>query len=194
MPRFRARGLLPGHLTQRAGARMWIYSKIKLDSLFLFQDVWSHWMNYEYKFCFRWLHSKGWPTNTSLASSTLCRLRAKFLKRFSSWSRWELNWYFFYAQIPSGWRYVIRYGIEIDQVFFVEIWFGVCFFQSALDGYTIYAFLEGVHTMYAFLEGVSGMSRDQRGIIPRSVEQVFSTGQDLLEKGWKVGGFESYVV
>lgn len=55
--------------------------------------------------------------------------------------------------------------------------------QSALDGYNICVFAYGqtgsgkTHTM----EGGSG---DSRGMIPRSVEQVFATAKKLEEVGW----------
>ena len=58
----------------------------------------------------------------STVSSTLHHLRTKFLKRFSSSSRWELNWYFFYAQIASGWRYVIYTLLKLTRSSVLAQW------------------------------------------------------------------------
>nr|XP_043621864.1 kinesin-like protein KIN-14N [Erigeron canadensis] len=58
--------------------------------------------------------------------------------------------------------------------------------QSALDGYKVCIFAYGqtgsgkTHTMM----GTPG-SYDDKGLIPRSLEQIFESRQSLLEKGWK---------
>ncbi|XP_071725836.1 kinesin-like protein KIN-14N [Rutidosis leptorrhynchoides] len=58
--------------------------------------------------------------------------------------------------------------------------------QSALDGYKVCIFAYGqtgsgkTHTMM----GTPG-SYDDKGLIPRSLEQIFEARQNLLEKGWK---------
>ena len=43
------------------------------------------------------------------------------------------------------------------------------------------------HTM----EGPVEKDHDQRGMIPRAVEQIFETGKELKEKGWKVRIYKS---
>ncbi|KAI3768925.1 hypothetical protein L6452_00021 [Arctium lappa] len=58
--------------------------------------------------------------------------------------------------------------------------------QSALDGYKVCIFAYGqtgsgkTHTMM----GTPG-SYDEKGLIPRSLEQIFESRQKLLEQGWK---------
>ncbi|XP_071696962.1 kinesin-like protein KIN-14N [Rutidosis leptorrhynchoides] len=58
--------------------------------------------------------------------------------------------------------------------------------QSALDGYKVCIFAYGqtgsgkTHTMM----GTPG-SYDDKGLIPRSLEQIFEARQNLLDKGWK---------
>jgi len=59
--------------------------------------------------------------------------------------------------------------------------------QSALDGYNVCIFAYGqtgsgkTYTM----EGNTA-DHDKQGMIPRAMEQVFRTSQDLKEKGWQV--------
>ena len=59
--------------------------------------------------------------------------------------------------------------------------------QSALDGYNVCIFAYGqtgsgkTYTM----EGNTA-DHDKQGMIPRALEQVFRTSQDLREKGWQV--------
>ena len=59
--------------------------------------------------------------------------------------------------------------------------------QSALDGYNVCIFAYGqtgsgkTYTM----EGNTS-DHDKQGMIPRAMEQVFRTSQDLKEKGWQV--------
>ena len=59
--------------------------------------------------------------------------------------------------------------------------------QSALDGYNVCIFAYGqtgsgkTYTM----EGNTADSNKQ-GMIPRAMEKVFKTSQDLKEKGWQV--------
>ena len=59
--------------------------------------------------------------------------------------------------------------------------------QSALDGYNVCIFAYGqtgsgkTYTM----EGNTA-DHDKQGMIPRAMEQVFRTSQDLREKGWQV--------
>lgn len=59
--------------------------------------------------------------------------------------------------------------------------------QSALDGYNVCIFAYGqtgsgkTYTM----EGNTA-DRNTQGMIPRAMEQVFRTSQNLKEKGWQV--------
>ncbi|XP_013392997.1 carboxy-terminal kinesin 2 [Lingula anatina] len=59
--------------------------------------------------------------------------------------------------------------------------------QSVLDGYNVCIFAYGqtgsgkTHTM----EGGSDNAAENRGMIPRAVAQIFQTGRELEEKGWK---------
>lgn len=59
--------------------------------------------------------------------------------------------------------------------------------QSALDGYNVCIFAYGqtgsgkTYTM----EGNTA-DHDKQGMIPRAMEQVFRTSQDLKERGWQV--------
>ncbi|CAH1262778.1 KIFC1 [Branchiostoma lanceolatum] len=59
--------------------------------------------------------------------------------------------------------------------------------QSALDGYNVCIFAYGqtgsgkTHTMEGIVEG----NPEQRGMIPRAVEQVFHTAEQLKTKGWE---------
>ena len=62
--------------------------------------------------------------------------------------------------------------------------------QSALDGYNVCIFAYGqtgsgkTYTM----EGNTA-DHDTQGMIPRAMEQVFRTSQDLKEKGWQVSNY-----
>ena len=59
--------------------------------------------------------------------------------------------------------------------------------QSALDGYNVCIFAYGqTGSGKTFtMEGNPG-DHEAKGMIPRALEQVFRTSQDLREKGWQV--------
>ena len=59
--------------------------------------------------------------------------------------------------------------------------------QSALDGYNVCIFAYGqTGSGKTFtMEGNHG-DHEAKGMIPRALEQVFRTSQDLREKGWQV--------
>ena len=66
--------------------------------------------------------------------------------------------------------------------------------QSALDGYNVCIFAYGqTGSGKTFtMEGPVDKNHDDRGMIPRAVEQVFQTGANLEDKGWKVGSLVSF--
>ena len=87
---------------------------------------------------------------------------------------------------------------EFDRVFTSNNSQAQCFeelsqlVQSAMDGYNVAIFAYGqtgsgkTYTM----EGLDEWSEhdatfEQRGMIPRAIEQIFSTSQELAERGWK---------
>ena len=61
-------------------------------------------------------------------------------------------------------------------------------FQSALDGYHVCIFAYGqtrsgkTYTM----EGPNNPDCDNEGMIPRAVNQVFASSENLKDKGWQV--------
>lgn len=59
--------------------------------------------------------------------------------------------------------------------------------QSALDGYNVCIFAYG-QTGSGKTYTMEGNTADpkKQGMIPRALEQVFRTSQDLKEKGWQV--------
>jgi kinesin family protein C1 len=104
-----------------------------------------------------------------------------------------LNWNPFLQDVTGNKKAASGYDFSFDKVFdntsqqsdvFEEISQLV---QSALDGYNVCIFAYGqtgsgkTYTM----EGVHG-DNDRRGMIPRSMEQVFETSNQLMDKGWKV--------
>ena len=87
-----------------------------------------------------------------------------------------------------------RYEFQFDRVFsptskqqdvFDEISQLV---QSSLDGYNVCIFAYGqtgsgkTYTM----EGPDDPDEETMGMIPRAVQQVFDTAEDLQDKGWEV--------
>ena len=86
-----------------------------------------------------------------------------------------------------------RYDFAFDRVFNAsatqEDVFGEIsqLIQSALDGYNVCIFAYG-QTGSGKTYTMEGNTADHstQGMIPRAMEQVFNTSQDLKEKGWQV--------
>jgi kinesin family protein C1 len=57
--------------------------------------------------------------------------------------------------------------------------------QSALDGYKVCIFAYGQTGSGKTYTMMGKPGRDQKGIIPRSLEQIFKTSQSLESQGWK---------
>ena len=63
--------------------------------------------------------------------------------------------------------------------------------QSALDGYNVCIFAYGqTGSGKTFTMEGDHTNPDMHGMIPRAMEQVFGTAQELQEKGWQVGHIE----
>ena len=61
------------------------------------------------------------------------------------------------------------------------------FVQSALDGYNVCIFAYGqTGSGKTFTMEGDPKNAEKRGVIPRSMEQVFGSIEQLMEKGWKV--------
>uniref|UniRef100_A0A0E0H6C5 Kinesin-like protein n=1 Tax=Oryza nivara TaxID=4536 RepID=A0A0E0H6C5_ORYNI len=76
---------------------------------------------------------------------------------------------------------VFDHGASQDDVF-VEMSQLV---QSALDGYKVCIFAYGQTGSGKTYTMMGPPGRDQKGIIPRSLEQIFKTSQSLESQGWK---------
>lgn len=65
----------------------------------------------------------------------------------------------------------------------------VWYVQSALDGYQVAIFAYGqTGSGKTFtMEGPNDPGPENCGMIPRAVEQVFSTAETMQEQGWQVG-------